>query len=596
MALIPSESLNFPDSFRASVGWRVPQKSPQPTPTARRTEPNRDKNGGSKTAQTPVDRTPSAQPAASTVASPQSERPKDKAAEFPKPPAEVKAKPESLKEEVKAEEFELELEEPKEELEAEELKLELEEPKGETQAEEPQKVAQEQLVTKPAGPPKVASAPPVETKPEQPREVPELSPNIAPAPVGATLHGTDAAALLSKIFFSPAAATDELEAIKSGKHSPESLAEPSAADGEAEQKSSPPPAPVSSQSASAPNKVLTTEGAKPVQPPRKEFSISAQPTSPFGEGLTDEGQSNTVNIQTPAQTRQVLDLIAAAAARGVLKAEPASTPPVTPAPAAEKAAAEIPAPSTTKANAEVPPTTEVLDEIAPGPERSVLNTPSVPTAPATATSQASAAPVEKPQAKPAAAQTNSPPSAAAATTAAVTGATSQPVAKTPAKIRIQPRKFKARPIPPPAAQTEFVEMEGDQETNIPDSIAYAAVGPDPAKKEPPPKPAYREWAEQGMPLPPRAEATGELFTPRDARNRWIRFGLGEAGALAVFVLLLSFLLNHKFPDPTLKLLISILMFAVGALAIALPVMFIRNHPSQWQRRALNYRRDHANYF
>jgi len=43
-------------------------------------------------------------------------------------------------------------------------------------------------------------------------------------------------------------------------------------------------------------------------------------------------------------------------------------------------------------------------------------------------------------------------------------------------------------------------------------------------------------------------------------------------------------------------LISILMFAVGALAIALPVMFIRNHPSQWQRRALNYRRDHANYF
>ena len=99
-----------------------------------------------------------------------------------------------------------------------------------------------------------------------------------------------------------------------------------------------------------------------------------------------------------------------------------------------------------------------------------------------------------------------------------------------------------------------------------------------------------------MPLPASAESPSELFTARDVRNRWIRFGLGEFGAVAVFVLLLTYVLNHKFPDPTLKVLIFILMLAVGALAIALPIMFIRNHPSQWQRRALNYRRDHANYF
>jgi len=609
MALIPSESLNFPDSFRATVGWRATTKPvPPPADIPRRTEPPPDTNGEAKSAEVPADPSSSSRTAPNAAVE-ESGTPKDKAPEQPALSEETQPQLGNPTEDLKAVEPKPELEEAKKETKAEESHRELEQLKEEDKADEPKQMAQEQLVSKPAEPPKVAPAPPVETKPEEPRDVmPEPSPNIAPPAVGATLSGADAAALLSKIFFSPAAATTELDAIKSKAQPSEIPTDSVTADRAAEPKPSPPVAPVDSQPALEPTKELKKDPAKPVEPARKEFSINAQPAAPLGRDLSYDEQPNTVNIQTPAQTKQVLDLIAAAAARGVLKTESVSTQaPTIASPPAEKSVPEAATPVTTATKVAAPQEPgNISDEIAPGPERSVLNTPPVAAASLAATSPSPVTPVEKPSVKPVAAESSTPapiaPAAAAPATAAPpTQETSQPPAKTPAKIRIQPRKLKARPIPQPAAESESADAEVAPEVTVPDAIAYAPVGkeraePPASKPEPLPKPAYREWAESGMPLPQRADSAPELFTARDARNRWIRFGLGEFGALTVFVLLLSYVLSHKFPDPTLKLLIFILMFAVGALAIALPIMFIRNHPAQWQRRALNYRRDHANYF
>jgi hypothetical protein len=74
-----------------------------------------------------------------------------------------------------------------------------------------------------------------------------------------------------------------------------------------------------------------------------------------------------------------------------------------------------------------------------------------------------------------------------------------------------------------------------------------------------------------------------LFTEREQRNRWIGFGLSESVALTVLVLLTWFGFTHHFPDPTLKLLVFILLFVAAAFAVALPIVFIRNSPSRWQR-------------
>ena len=74
-----------------------------------------------------------------------------------------------------------------------------------------------------------------------------------------------------------------------------------------------------------------------------------------------------------------------------------------------------------------------------------------------------------------------------------------------------------------------------------------------------------------------------LFTQRERRNRWIGFGLSEAAALTSLILLGWFGVTHRFPDPTLKLLVFILLFAAAAIAITLPIVFIRNDPSRWQR-------------
>jgi len=92
-------------------------------------------------------------------------------------------------------------------------------------------------------------------------------------------------------------------------------------------------------------------------------------------------------------------------------------------------------------------------------------------------------------------------------------------------------------------------------------------------------------------MPPRkiaaggfeAESDPGLFTAPERRNRWIGFGLSEAAALTSLILLGRFVLLHKFPDPTLKLLVFILFLAAAAIAVAIPIAFIRNNPTRWQR-------------
>ena len=93
-------------------------------------------------------------------------------------------------------------------------------------------------------------------------------------------------------------------------------------------------------------------------------------------------------------------------------------------------------------------------------------------------------------------------------------------------------------------------------------------------------------------MPPRRITAGRLdqpeddaglFTLRERRYRWIVFGLSEGAALTSLILLGQFALTHKFSDPTLKLLVFILAIAAAAISVALPIVFIRNNPTRWQR-------------
>ena len=88
-----------------------------------------------------------------------------------------------------------------------------------------------------------------------------------------------------------------------------------------------------------------------------------------------------------------------------------------------------------------------------------------------------------------------------------------------------------------------------------------------------------------MPVPryPRAHADLLLFAARERRNRWIGFSLSEAAVVTALLLLGRFGFAHRFPDPTVKLLIFILIFAAAAVAVALPIAFFRNDPNRWQR-------------
>jgi len=251
-------------------------------------------------------------------------------------------------------------------------------------------------------------------------------------------------------------------------------------------------------------------------------------------------------VETPAQANHVFELIAAAVQRGAVVGGPVAEPgpPVTP-----------------------------LEAEAPAREELPTSVPEESEHPSSATVEPSDMP---------------------------------PAVKTPAKIRITPRKIKPRaPIavaePPPSAPAvpETVAPPPDYAMpNFPPSSSMlSALAPAlPLAAEPPkvagepraPRPPVEPW--QGR-MPPRkiaasgfeAESDPGLFTAPERRNRWIGFGLSEAAALTSLILLGRFVLLHKFPDPTLKLLVFILFLAAAAIAVAIPIAFIRNNPTRWQR-------------
>jgi hypothetical protein len=96
-----------------------------------------------------------------------------------------------------------------------------------------------------------------------------------------------------------------------------------------------------------------------------------------------------------------------------------------------------------------------------------------------------------------------------------------------------------------------------------------------------------EMPGRGAPSPRLPVVNADLmkFSARERRNRWIGFGSSEIAALTSVILLGHYEFTHHFPDPTLKLLIFILLLAAIAIAVALPIAFLRNDPARWERRA-----------
>jgi hypothetical protein len=166
-------------------------------------------------------------------------------------------------------------------------------------------------------------------------------------------------------------------------------------------------------------------------------------------------------------------------------------------------------------------------------------------------------------------------------------------AKTPARIRIVPRKLKPRPAVPadqssvPAEATRLYDDEivsngvhenDDRRSGDPEhretfgsKEAVETLRPEVAPRRIG-KPRFA-MARPGMPFSTREES----------RGHWIRFGLAEIAAIACFLALLYFGITHHFSDPTLTILVDILIFAAGVAMIVVPIAFIRNSPARWRR-------------
>jgi hypothetical protein len=255
-----------------------------------------------------------------------------------------------------------------------------------------------------------------------------------------------------------------------------------------------------------------------------------------------------VVVETPAQAHHILELIAAAVQRGALVGG------FVPQGMAEMKEAPISPPE---------PPTLAPEVVAPTP------------APENAVPTVIASPVAQPASAPAG-------------------------PKTPAKIRITPRKIKPRPQTPPVADptapsvpvNDFPEP-AHQVPYIPPPMVEAVERPAPTRANfaaavedrPAADMEQRQSFAQKM-TAARFDLNQPSFavlTPRERRNRWIGFSLSEGAAVTSLVLLGHFGFTHHFPDPTLKLLVFMLTFAAAATAVALPILFIRNNPARWLR-------------
>ncbi|MFL6514343.1 MAG: hypothetical protein ACJ8M1_04910 [Chthoniobacterales bacterium] len=278
--------------------------------------------------------------------------------------------------------------------------------------------------------------------------------------------------------------------------------------------------------------------AEPEQPTpaRAPEHISAEASTPV---------TGSIAVESSAQAQHVLELIAAAVQRGALVGQnvPAAEAPV------------------------VLPATPLFEEkVNAGPDPNLAPAPAIN--PLVTPAFGAAAPVTPP--------------------AEVKGH---------AKIRITPRKIKPRPVapaaPPPDAVTEDLPAHltdfGDAEITAKAAVEKPAAIPEPDVAFVPEPVSTRPTRED---LIGRRTAAARhqfaqtdllLFTARARRNRWIGFGLSELAVLTALVLLGRFGFTHRFPDPTIKLLVFILIFVAAAVAVALPIAFFRNSPERWGR-------------
>lgn len=271
-----------------------------------------------------------------------------------------------------------------------------------------------------------------------------------------------------------------------------------------------------------------------------DFKILPEPAG----GLESAGPATTVVNPTPAEANHIFNLIAAAVQRGTLEGE--SVPQTAPLAPEPPAASQSPM------------------DLVPTPTAPAIPTPSAPV---------------------------SLPLSTAEKTSGLT--------KTPAKIRITPRKN----IKPHASTESGTETP---EEWPPDNEEIDPVLPEPipAPWKPPLKAVAEKtapivrgqeeplWSTEQVPMPARKVSPSRrgidrpdtlLFTARERRTRWIGFGLSEAATLASLILLGRYGFVHRFPDPTVKVLIFILILVAAAVAVALPIAFFRNDPARWRR-------------
>jgi hypothetical protein len=499
MSLIPSESLNFPDSFRANVGWHIAEQGDQSNPP------------------------PSPPPPAVSLVD--------------KPPAPPKTAPQ---------------------------------PPTSKRPAEAEKITPSQITDSPSPAKPVAQPTMTETdttvSPDEHQVAAEASTpsETAAGATGATLTGNDAAAFLSKMFFAAAApAAVESANGQAGLTAPQ-LSTTSPVEEESAASLQAPAAGAGStdiDSPAKPNRAAMPENAAPRSPqphvihhPEQKPANNGTRTTNSENGAATSTAVNPAEVEQPAQAQHLFQLLAAAVQRGAVSGtldSPGAAEPVSRAPLRD-----------------------------PDGDISI--------------------PQEAPTLEPA---------ARAAAPSAITHAApapSSPVVgpRAPAKIRIQPRKIKPRPqvatSAPPAAQPEPPSAPSEP-VKYDEAVPAPVVEKAPIRMRPTveTKAAPANFEEPMRRLDSRelAAATRNLpsgrvdLTYSESRSRWIGFALSELAALTSVVLLGGYGFTHKFPDPTLKILVFILMFAAAAIAFALPIAFIRNNPNRWQKRALDYRRD-----
>ncbi|HJT82248.1 MAG TPA: hypothetical protein VJ719_13715 [Chthoniobacterales bacterium] len=550
MSLIPSESLNFPDSFRAKVGWRLDEIDEPQAP------------GSPAEGPAAID-----QPFPQTFASPpavaESNLPISSPAFKPAPAPVFKQAPPAP------------------------VKMSPEQPGGQ----------QMELLPKTAIEPKPGEAAPGTAEMNALLKhflAVGAAPSIAPAqPNGKTMGPDENVATVSGVIPTNVAVESPGNVVSPNESV---TGEPGRAD---------------LRSDSLPPEPQKTP-AIPGNPPHSQQSIVAALESLAHTDV--EAPIGSVDIQTPAQANHILELIAAAVQRGALVGEtvpePSESipdPPVMPPSVAATPASNLPAksPSPDSSFAIARPAASQPAEppraatpIVSVPSPVVPEPVSIPEPPPAVTKKV--APIRAPLPTPAspAAEPISRPQPAAESAGAPN---ITPPTKVPAKIRITPRKIKPRAQVQPVEDAPLATpISHDVPANVsPQPTANPVVDrrrPEPpveAETKPSPKPL--EPAEKSMPRPELsarkiaaarlelAQSDLSLFSARERRNRWIGFGLSEFAILTALILLGRYGFTHHFPDPTLKLLVFILILAAAAVAVALPIAFFRNDPKRWNR-------------